>query len=103
MVLRRGVMRKQAILGGILVLCLALGICASSSLGQAVCGSIFGTITDPQKNAVAGAKVTVASIAKSTSQETTPKESGNYTGTHLMPDEYRRRVETPGFKASDMP
>src|SRR3989441_11045536 len=103
MVLRRGVMRKQAILGGILVLCLALGICASSSLGQAVYGSIFGTITDPQKNAVAGAKVTVTSIAKGTSQETTTNESGNYTVTHLIPDVYRVKIEAPGFKAYDVP
>src|SRR6266478_2215481 len=102
MVLRRGVMRKQAILGWILVACLVFGVCASSSLGQAVYGSIFGTITDPQQNAVAGAKVTVTSIAKGTSQETTTNESGNYTVTHLIPDAYRVKIEAPGFKAHDL-
>src|SRR6266568_2842983 len=45
MVLRRGVMRKQAILGWILVLCLAFGVCTTTSFGQAVYGSIIGTVT----------------------------------------------------------
>ncbi len=95
-------MRKRAILGWTLVACLAFGVCASRSLGQAVYGSIFGTITDPQQNAVAGAKVTVTSIAKGTSQETTTNESGNYTVTHLIPDAYRVKIEAPGFKAHDL-
>ena len=95
-------MRKRAILGWILVACLVFGVCASRSLGQAVYGSIFGTITDPQQNAVAGAKVTVTSIAKGTSQETTTNESGNYTVTHLIPDAYRVKIEAPGFKAHDL-
>jgi len=38
------------------------GLGASTSLGQAVFGSIFGTVTDQQGNAVAGAKVTVTSV-----------------------------------------
>jgi len=73
-------MRKQVILGWILVLCLAFGVCASTSMGQAVYGSIIGTVTDPQGNAVAGAKVTVTSITKNTSDETTTNESGNFFG-----------------------
>src|SRR6266849_440011 len=99
MVLRRGVMRKQAILGWILVACLVFGVCASSSLGQAVYGSIVGAVTDPQGNAVAGAKVTVTSLTKGTTDETTTNESGNYTVIHLIPDTYKIRIEAPGFKA----
>jgi len=57
-------MKRQSILGCILVLCLSLGFGASTSLGQAVYGSIIGTITDPQGNAVSGAKVTVTDITK---------------------------------------
>ena len=71
-------MKKQAILGWILVLCLALGFGASTSLGQAVYGSIIGTVTDQQGNAVAGAKVTVTSVTKNTSEETTTNDSGNF-------------------------
>src|SRR5260370_23882077 len=101
-VLRRGGMKKQAMVGWILVLCLALGFGASTSLGQAVYGSLVGTVTDPQGNAVAGAKVTVANIAKGTTEETTTNESGNYSVTHLIPDSYKIRVEAPGFKAYDI-
>ena len=58
-------MKKQAMLGWFLVFCLALGFSASTSLGQAVFGNIIGTVTDPQGNAVVGAKVTVTSLTKS--------------------------------------
>src|SRR5713226_1286855 len=101
-VLRRGRMKKQAIVGWILVLCLALGFGANTSLGQAVYGSIIGTVTDPQGNAVSGAKVTVTSVTKNTSVETTTNESGNFSVIHLIPDTYRVKIEAPGFKANDV-
>lgn len=96
-------MKKQAIVGWILVLCLALGFGASTTLGQAVFGSIIGTVTDPQGNAVAGAKVTVTSLTKSFAFETTTNESGNYSVTHLIPDAYKIHVEAAGFKGVDIP
>src|SRR6267142_955383 len=96
-------MKKQAILGWILALCLSLGIGASTSLGQAVFGSIIGTVTDQQGNAVAGAKVTVTSVGKSTAFDSTTNESGNYSVTHLIPDAYQVKVEAPGFKAHSVP
>ena len=96
-------MKKQAILGWILVLCLALGFCASTSLGQAVYGSVIGTVTDPQGNAVSGAKVTVTSVTKNTRVETTTNESGNFSVIHLIPDTYKVKVEAGGFKAYDVP
>src|SRR5713226_8157420 len=96
-------MKRQSTLGLILVLCLALGFGASSSLGQAVYGSIIGTVTDPQGNAVAGAKVTVTSVTKNTSVETTTNESGNFSVIHLIPDTYRVKIEAAGFKANDVP
>ncbi|HET8925215.1 MAG TPA: carboxypeptidase regulatory-like domain-containing protein [Candidatus Acidoferrum sp.] len=96
-------MRKQAIMGCVLVLCLVFGICATTSLGQAVFGSIIGTVTDPQGNVVAGAKVTVTSTTKSFTYDTTTNESGNYSVTHLIPDTYKVHVEAPGFKTVDIP
>src|SRR6202795_66209 len=95
-------MRKQAILGWIMVLCLVFGVCASTSLGQAVYGSIIGTVTDPQGNAVAGAQVTVISVTKGTSEQTTTNDSGNLSVIHLIPDTYRVKIEAPGFKANDV-
>jgi hypothetical protein len=102
-VLRRGVMTRHVIWGCFLAICLGLGLCVSTSQGQAVFGSIIGTVTDPQGNAIAGAKVTVTSVAKNFTFDTTTNESGNYSVTHLIPDTYKVRVESPGFQASDIP
>lgn len=96
-------MRRQVSLGLLLVCCLAFLLCTSITVGQAVFGSIIGTVTDPQGNAVAGAKVTVTSTTKSFTYDTTTNESGNYTVTHLIPDTYKVHIEAPGFKAEDVP
>ena len=66
--------------------------------GQAVYGSIFGTFTDPSGAAVPNAKVTVKDIRKGTSDTATTNAEGNYSVTHLIPDEYTVKVEAPGFK-----
>jgi len=71
--------------------------------GQAVFGSIIGTVTDPQGNAVVGAKVTVTSTTKSFTYDTTTNESGNYSVTHLIPDTYKVHVEATGFQATEIP
>ncbi len=96
-------MRSQVSLGWILVGCLAFLFCTNTASGQAVYGSIIGTVTDPQGNAVAGAKVTVTSITKNTSEEATTNDSGNYSVIHLIPDTYKMRIEASGFKAYDIP
>ena len=67
--------------------------------GQAVYGSIFGTLTDPSGAAVPNAKVTVTSATKATSFATTTNADGNYSVTHLIPDTYNVRAEGSGFKA----
>jgi len=69
-----------------------------AAMGQAVYGSILGTVTDPSGAAVNGAKVTVTSQTKNTSFSETTNESGNYAVTHLIPDTYTVRVEGQGFK-----
>jgi hypothetical protein len=66
--------------------------------GQAVFGSIAGSVTDPSGAAVPNAKVKVASQAKGTIDQATSNESGNYTVTHLIPDLYTVRIEAQGFK-----
>src|SRR5947208_6920275 len=95
-------MRNYLRLGWILVGCLAFLLCTSSASGQAVYGGIAGTVTDPQGNAVSGAKVTVTNVTKGSTQETTTDESGNYNVTHLIPDNYRIRIEASGFKAQEI-
>jgi len=85
--------------GAILSLILLLMLSAASAFGQAVFGSIFGTVTDPSGASVANAKVTVTNERKGTTDEVTTNDSGNYSVTHLIPDIYTVRIEAPGFKA----
>jgi hypothetical protein len=96
-------MLRRLIWVGLVALCLVCGLKTSSTSAQAVYGSILGTVTDPQGSAVAGAKVTVTSITKSTTETTTTNESGNYSVTHLIPDAYKIRIEATGFKATNIP
>ena len=78
-----------------LVLC---GLWTPKAVGQAVFGSILGTVTDPSGAAVANAKVRVTSQTKNTVSEATTNESGNYSVTHLSADAYTVRIEGAGFK-----
>src|SRR5579864_6694240 len=96
--LRRKFM-KRSMWTVVAVLSLLCSLWAPSAFGQAVYGSILGSVTDPSGAAVNGAKVTVTSQSKNVSTETTTNESGNYSVTHLIPDVYTIRVEGTGFKA----
>jgi hypothetical protein len=84
-----------AVSASLLVLCV---LSSQAAFGQAVFGSILGTVSDPSGAAVAGAKVTVTSQTKGTTEQTTTNESGNYSVTHLIPDVYTVRAEGTGFK-----
>jgi hypothetical protein len=83
------------------VLGLSCIVCTPVALGQAVYGSVLGTVTDPQGAAVAGAKVTVINQRKGSQDTATTNADGNYSVTHLVPDSYTVRVEAPGFKVSE--
>src|SRR6266446_5583862 len=99
---RKEKMAKQISIAAMLTICICLvTLTAQPVLGQAVYGSIIGTVTDPQGAAVANAKVTVTNQRKGTTDTTTTNESGNYSVTHLIPDIYTVRIEAPGFKASE--
>ena len=69
--------------------------------GQAIYGSIFGTVTDATGAAVPNAKVSVRNQSKGTTTETTTNETGNYSVTHLIPDVYTVHVEAQGFKVME--
>src|SRR5260221_10461963 len=96
-------MRLRVLLGLFVVFCFVSGMSVPNSSAQAVFGSVIGTVTDQQGNAVAGAKVVVTSVTKTTAFETTSNESGNFSVTHLIPDTYRVHIEATGFKAYDVP
>src|SRR5258708_20169855 len=86
---------KRSALAALVIFC---GLWTPVAFGQAVYGSILGTVTDPSGAAVANAKVTATSQTKNTSVEATTNESGNYSVPHLIPDVYSCRVEGHGFK-----
>jgi hypothetical protein len=91
-------MERRSVWIALVVFCFCFNLCTYTASGQAVYGSIIGTVTDAQGNAVANAKITVTSLSKSTTFESTSNESGNFGVTHLIPDDYKVSVEAAGFK-----
>src|SRR5260370_1255371 len=70
---------------GCLITVLWLAACLPTELaGQAVYGSIVGTVTDSSGAAVPKAKVTIADVGKGVNYTTTTNDSGNYSQTHLI-------------------
>jgi Carboxypeptidase regulatory-like domain len=70
----------------------------SVAFGQAVYGSIFGTVTDQTGAAVPNATVTVLDVAKGTTVTFQSNGAGEFTAEHLIPDVYTVKVEAQGFK-----
>ncbi len=67
--------------------------------GQAVFGSIFGTVQDASGAVVPNATVTVTDAAKGISVTAKSNASGEYTVGHLIPDPYNVKVEALGFQS----
>jgi Carboxypeptidase regulatory-like domain len=97
-----GWMTKRAMWAGVAVLLCAVLLGTPKASSQAVFGSIIGTVTDPQGNAVIGAKVRVTSVTKDFTYDTTTNESGNYSVTHLIPDTYKVHIEATGFQTTEV-
>jgi hypothetical protein len=79
---------------------LVLMLAPTSSFGQAVYGSIVGTVTDSSTAAIPRAKITVRDVGKGISYTTMTNETGNYSQTHLIVGIYEVRVEADGFETS---
>ena len=77
---------------------LVLGVACHSSFGQAVNGTLLGTVTDASGATVAGAKVTATQTSTGLIHQSTSNESGNYTFPDLPPGNYSVTVEGTGFK-----
>jgi hypothetical protein len=65
--------------------------------GQAVYGSIYGSVTDTTGAAVPGATVSVTDQAKGTTVTAQANGTGDFTVEHLIPDVYDIKVEMSGF------
>ena len=95
--LNKGLMKKTTLIG--FVFAFALWLCAPSiTFGQAVYGSIVGTVRDTSGASVPNAKVTVLDVAKGVAHGTTTNDTGNYSQTHLIVGVYEVRVEAPSFE-----
>ena len=67
-------------------------------MGQAVNGTLLGTITDASGAAVTGAKVSATASETGAVHETVTNESGNYSFPDLRPGTYAISAEASGFK-----
>jgi len=84
-----------------LLLCVALS--PKKLFGQAVYGSIHGTVTDARGGAVPGATITITSVERKTSDTVTSNDSGIYVKERLLPGTYEVKVEKSGFKLAVIP
>ena len=82
---------------GLLFAVSVLGFSAAL-IGQAVNGTLLGTVTDTTGATVAGARVTALGAGTGALHESVTNESGNYTFPDLQPGTYSVSVESKGFK-----
>ncbi len=75
----------------------AILLSAGASYGQAIYGSLNGTVTDGTGAAIPNATIVVTDIGKGTSVTVTANGSGEYTVEHLIPDSYALKVTAAGF------
>ena len=73
------------------------------TFGQAVNGSLVGTITDATGAAIPNAKVTILEAATGISRGGVTNDSGNFTFPDLTPGRYLVRIESSGFKKEERP
>ncbi len=72
--------------------------CTRMAYGQAVTGTLLGTVTDPDNAVVAGATVTATEVNTNIKHSADTNESGNYVFDKLPLGKYSIEVERAGFK-----
>jgi Na+-translocating ferredoxin:NAD+ oxidoreductase RnfD subunit len=77
-----------------------VGALSASAFGQAVYGTIGGTVLDPSGAGVVGARVAITDQQRNIEQITTTNGAGNYSLGHLIIGKYRVQVEMTGFKTA---
>src|SRR5882757_4721029 len=81
---------------GVLFLAVAL-LSGRTGFGQAVYGSLFGTITDNTGAIIPNAKVTVTDVSKGTQTVVQSNAEGFWRADNLIPDTYNIKVESGSF------
>ena len=85
---------------GIFTTLFLLAFTSSTSLasGQAVYGSVAGTVIDPSGAALPGVTITITSVERKTADTVVTNETGRYVKDRLLPGKYEVAVELSGFK-----
>jgi hypothetical protein len=83
---------------GIAGLLMGSTLLSPALVGQAIYGSVYGTVSDSTGAAVPNANVTINDVSKGTSVTTQSNNSGDFRVDHLIPDTYSVVVEMQGFK-----
>jgi hypothetical protein len=81
-------------------LLLLLSLYAKVSLGQAVTGTLLGTVQDTSGAVVPNANITLTNEGTDVTDKTTSTQQGFYTFPNLMPGMYSVTVEAKGFKTA---
>ncbi|HEU5339850.1 MAG TPA: TonB-dependent receptor [Edaphobacter sp.] len=79
------------------VLAVFLVTLTPAGFGQAVYGSIYGTVTDATGAVIPNATILVTDVAKGTTGTVQSNGSGDFTVDHLIPDTYNLKVTATGF------
>jgi outer membrane receptor protein involved in Fe transport len=69
-----------------------------AAFGQAVSGTIFGTVTDPTGAVVPGVTVSIRDLDRGVDYHVQTISDGNYIQTHLLAGHYRVTIAPPGFE-----
>ena len=86
--------------GFVLALICLIGLCAVGAFGQAIDGSVVGTVTDASGAAVVGADVSATNTATGVTASSKTNSTGEYRFDHLLVGTYRISVKMTGFKTS---
>src|ERR1700733_3470162 len=84
--------------GACLAVLATIAFLPCNAFGQAVYGSIYGTVTDATGALIPNAPVVVTDTSKGTTVTVNANESGEFRIDHLIPDSYSVTVDQPGFK-----
>src|ERR1051325_10497150 len=95
-----GRLPMQRIISCLLLLVL---VGASPALAQTTSGSIAGSITDPNKAAIANATVKITDEAKGFSLTAVTDSEGRFVFPQVPPSTYKLTAEAPGFKKMERP
>ena len=93
MTLRVSAKRLLGVLFASLLLCFS-----HASPGQAVNGTLLGTVTDPTGAVVANGKVIATETSTGTTHESVTNDSGNYTFPDMPPGPYSVTVDSQWFQ-----